>query len=287
MARRLLFLWLVFAAGLAQAQTRISDVIYLKSGGAAFTMDVFVPAHPTGKGVIYLVSGGYWSDHSQINPAIAKPFNDRGMTVFEVVHGAGPRYHVPEIVAMLQRAVRFIRTDAKRFQIDPNEIGIWGMSSGGHLSLMVAATGAPGDPNAKDPVDQASSAVNAVVAFAPPTDLLNWGSPGRSAFHVQNLAVFMPAFGVNPQTPEDDVNKLGHMLSPVERVTASFPPTLLIHGDKDELVPFQQSQEMDAALAKAGVPHKLIAATGYGHDAAMIGVKLQDMLDWFDAHLKK
>src|SRR5690242_13866203 len=84
-------------AGFASAQSRTEDVIYMKSGGAAFTMDVFKPAKPNKAAVVFMVSGGWVSDHSMLasyGRAIEKLFGDAGFTVFEVVHGAQPRYKV-------------------------------------------------------------------------------------------------------------------------------------------------------------------------------------------------
>jgi len=125
-----------------------------------------------------VVSGGWVSSHEQINPGIAKFFTDRGQTVFEVVHGTQPKFTIPEIVQDIQRSVRFIRTHAAEYGVDPNRLGISGASSGGHLSLMTAALGKDGSPDAKDPVDRASSRIQAVACFFPPTDFLNYGQEG-------------------------------------------------------------------------------------------------------------
>src|ERR1700682_3478865 len=100
MSPRLPIVLLSFLAALAQAQTRTQDVIYMKAGGAAFTMDVFKPAKPNKAAVVFMVSGGWVSDHSMLKrfaPDIEKVFADAGFTVFEVVHGAQPRFKVPEI----------------------------------------------------------------------------------------------------------------------------------------------------------------------------------------------
>src|SRR5579872_3460732 len=95
MSPRLAVLLLPFLAALASAQTRTQDVIYMKAGGAAFTMDVYKPAKPNKAAVVFMVSGGWISDHSMLKgfgPGIEKVFGDAGFTVFEVVHGAQPRY---------------------------------------------------------------------------------------------------------------------------------------------------------------------------------------------------
>lgn len=170
--------------------TRVQDVIYGRKPGVALTMDVFKPSKPNGIAVLYMVSGGWVSSHEAVNPGLAKLFTDRGETVFEIVHGSQPKYTIPEIVQDIQRAVRFIRTHAAEYGVDPNRIGITGASSGGHLSLSIGALGVDGLPNAPDPVDRASSAVQAVACFFPPTDFLNYGKEGVNALKVDILKPF-------------------------------------------------------------------------------------------------
>src|SRR3954452_24540576 len=155
--------------------TRTQDVIYGRKYGLALTMDVFTPKKANGVGVIFVVSGGWFSRPQAIHPALATPLLKRGYTVFAVVHGSQPRFTVPEIVEDMHRAVRFIRHHATEYGVDPDRLGITGASAGGHLSLMIGTAGQKGNPNAPDPVDRESSRVKAVACFFPPTDLLNYG----------------------------------------------------------------------------------------------------------------
>lgn len=283
--RLLAFCVLALTSAISNAQERVRDVIYLKQNGCAYTLDVFKPQTANHKAIIWMVSGGWFSNHGMIDAGLAKAFTDRGYTVFEVVHGSQPKYTIPEIVPMVRRSVRFVRANAATYAINPQEIGVMGGSAGGHLSLEIGGLGDDGNPSASDPVDRVSSRVEAVVAFFPPTDFLNWGGPGIVPFHMTNLSIFMPAFGVTPQTPENEVMKIGKDLSPIGLVKAGYPPTLLIHGDADKLVPLQQSQELDEAFAKAGVEHKLIVVHGTGHGEDTMAKGLPDALAWFDSHL--
>ena len=272
-------------AGVAPAQSRVKDVIYLKQAGCAYTMDVFKPKTSNHKAIVWMVSGGWVSNHEGINAFLAQPFTEKGFTVFQVVHGSQPKYTIPEIVPQVRRAIRFIRDNATTYDISPNAIGVAGGSAGGHLSLEIAGLGDDGDPNAKDPVERVSSRVNAVVAFFPPTDFLNWGTDGNTPFQVATMETYYPAFGVTKQTSKEDAVKIARAESPILLVTSSFPPTLLVHGDADKLVPVQQSKLMDAAFEKAHVVHKLVIVPGTGHDAATLLKGLQPALDWFDSHL--
>ena len=261
---------------LAPAQTRTEDVIYMKAGGTAFTMDVFRPAEPNKAAVVFMVSGGWMSDHSMLKsimPNIEKVFGDAGFTVFEVVHGAQPRYKVTEIVEQVRTAVRFVHAHATEYGVDTNRVGVSGISSGGHLSLMIA--GSPDSP------------VNAVAAIAPPTDLANWGKPSYILVDDPQMAMFVPALGFAPKASRSVMEAMAKQLSPIGLVNPKFPPTLIVHGDTDKIVPIQQAQAMDMALTKAGVEHKLDVISGGGHDEKTFVPGLIQALQWFKEKLLK
>ncbi len=261
---------------LASAQARVQDVIYMKAGGTAFTMDVLKPARPNKAAVVFIVSGGWASDHSMLanyTPDLEKTFVDGGFTVFEVVHGAQPRYKVAEIVEQVKTAIRFVHAHAADYGIDTNRVGVSGISSGGHLALMVGSS--PDSP------------VNAVAAISPPTDLANWGKPGLLLTDDPPFSVFIPALEIDPKAPKSDSEAVARKLSPVTFVNAKFPPTLIVHGDGDKIVPLQQAQAMDKALAKLDVAHKLEVVAGGGHDNTTFGPGLKKALQWFKDRLLK
>jgi len=269
-------------ASLATADhTRVSDVVYGKKLGVALTMDVFKPERPNGIGALFMVSGGWVSRHEAITPEVARPLTDKGITVFMVVHGSQPKFTLPEIVSDVNRAVRFVRTNAADYKVDPSRLGVFGMSAGGHLSLMLGAFGKPGNAEATDPVERASSEVQSVAAFFPPTDMLNYGKPGQEAFEIPALRVFWPAFGMTPQTPKEKAREMATSYSPIVGVTAKMPPVLLIHGDADTLVPIQQSEIIAAKLKESGVKHRLEVRPGKGHGWAEMRPDLNLVADWF------
>ena len=265
--------------------TRTEDVIYGRKFGTALTLDVFQPEKLNRAGVILMISGGFFSSHDAINAGLCKPFLDRGYTVFAVVHGSQPKFVIPEIVQDIHRAVRYIRHHADRYGVDPNKLGITGGSAGGHLSLTMGTQGTPGDPQAKDPIDQASSAVQAVACFFPPTDFLNYGKPGEDAVGVGILKDFKPAFGPRSDTAEDR-QKLGREISPIDFVTAKLPPTLIIHGDADKLVPLQQAEAFIQRAQDLGATAKLVVKAGKAHGWPDMGPDLALLADWFDEHLR-
>jgi acetyl esterase/lipase len=278
--------------------TRQEDVIYGRKDGTALTMDVFRPkANASGAAVVLVVSGGFFSSHEAIIPAFARPLLDRGDAVFAVVHGSQPRYTVPEIIGDLHRAVRFIRHHAGDYGIDPGRIGITGASAGGHLALMLGTAGDGGRPDAPDPVDRESSRVQAVACFFPPTDFLNYGGPGQELIRpTDHGPAFRAAFDYReldpvrriwvPITDPDRLRKITRDISPISHVSPDDPPTLIFHGDRDALVPIQQSETMVKALEQAGVEAKLVIKPGAGHGWLAMVTDMEQFADWFDAHLK-
>jgi acetyl esterase/lipase len=286
------------AAADEPAYTRQEDVIYGRKHGVALTMDVFTPKkNANGAGIIFCVSGGFLSSHEAINPNFYKEFQDRGYTVFAVVHGSQPKYTIPEIITDMHRAVRFIRAHAKDYGIDPDRLGITGASAGGHLSCMQGVGGKDGDPKAKDPVERASSKVQAVACFFPPTDFLNYGRPGEEALGAGVLKGFKAPFdfmefdkGTNAFvliTDKEKRREIGKQISPVYHASKQSAPTLIIHGDADQLVPIQQAEILIAKLKEEGVPAELVVKKGASHGWPGLDKDLKTIADWFDKYLKK
>ncbi len=278
--------------------SRTEDVVYGRKFGTALTMDVFKPKRGgNGLGVIAVVSGGWVSNHDAIRPGFGAPLLDRGYTVFGVVHGCQPKFTIPEIVADMNRAVRFIRFHAADYGIDPEQIGIYGGSAGGHLSLMQGTAGDLGDPKARDEVDRVSSRVQAVACFFPPTDFLNYGKPGENALGRGVLQGFKAPFDFHELDPKrrvfvpvedsDTILEIGRKISPIYHVTADDPPVLIIHGDADKLVPIQQAETIVEKFKEAGVDAKLVVKSGASHGWSDIAKDYEQFGDWFDGHLKR
>src|SRR5947209_2309359 len=157
------------------------NVVYGMYSGAALLMDVYRPANPNGYGII-LISGSGWTAPMAYSAAplksitaslqYAKPLVAAGYTVFVVNHRALPRFHYPAAVEDVQRAVRFVRSNAGSFGIRADRIGAAGGSSGGHLVSMLGTLDGKGNANDSDPVERESAKVQCVVARAAPTNFL-------------------------------------------------------------------------------------------------------------------
>jgi acetyl esterase/lipase len=264
---------------------RTEDVIYGRKFGTALTLDVFQPRPTNGVGIVFMVSGGWFSSHESISGVFFKPLLKRGYTVFAVVHGSQPKFVVTEIVEDIHRALRFIRHNAVPYGVDPDKLGIIGASAGGHLSLTIGTQGGPGDAKAKDPIDRESSAVQCVACLFPPTDFLNYGQPGEDAVGVGVLKSFKPAFGPRSDT-EEGRQKLGREISPIYFVHSNMPPMLIIHGDADKLVPIYQTQKFVERCQSVDSTAKLVVREGKGHGWPDFSKDMELCADWFDQYLR-
>ena len=249
----------------------VPDVVYGHKHGMALTFDVYKPKQANGAGILFIVSGGWYSSWRPPEQSIGwfKPMLDKGFTVFAVRHGSSPKYVIPEIIEDVRRSVRFIRLRANDFGVAPDRLGVAGASAGGHLSLMLGTASDKGDPNAKDEVLRGTDRVAAVVAYFPPTDLRAW----------VNKSTDYPALNFEEEKAAD--------CSPLLHVSEDDPPTLLIHGDKDELVPIDHSENILAEFKKQKVTSELLVIKDAGH-----GFRGEDgkraseaMVAWFEKHL--
>jgi acetyl esterase/lipase len=255
-----------------------ADVVYGHKMGMSLTYDVIRPENQNGAAIIYMVSGGWisrWSPPERLLDSWDDEL-DAGFTVIAVRHGSSPLFKVPDAWADVSRAVRHVRQHAAAYGIDPDRLGVTGMSAGGHLSLMLGLGSDAGDPAAEDVIERVSSRVTAVVAYFPPTDL-------RPLARGEN-----PPGGGSQRFPALNFDvELGESVSPIAFVSDDDPPTLLIHGDADTLVDISASQNLVAELERTPVIFDFITIEGAGHgfrgDDAVRARAAR--LEWFQAHL--
>ena len=283
----LLLLGACFAT-ITKAQAKLDimpDVVYGHKDGMALTMDVLKPkAGSNGAAVIFMVSGGWVSNYVPPQQfALRSPFKellDKGFTVIALRHGGSPKYLIPEIVGDVRRGIRFIRFNAKQWGVDPNRLGVVGGSAGGHLALMIGNASDNGDTNAKDDFMKESDRVAAVVAYFPPVDLRQIAR-GLNAPSDGSVYSRFPALNFEKEKAAE--------YSPIVFVTPDDPPTLLIHGDKDDLVPISNSKIIYDAFQKNNVKTNFVTIEGAGHgfqgeDAARSNALT---VAWFEQMLSK
>lgn len=292
-----IMLLLTAAAAGSQAQgVRIEpNVVFGMYSGLALLMDAYHPVKPNGYGVLYISGSGWhapqeYSAEPLKQSGQAKEYATRlagaGYTVFSVTHRAAPRFRYPAAVEDVQRAVRFVRHHAKRYGIRPDRIGAVGGSSGGHLVLMLGTLSGTGDPNSADAVERESAKVQCVVARAAPADLSRMGGSDAVTLVASFIGMPIPdadsAMAVEARTYRE--------ASPLSHVSADDAPTLLMHGDRDSVVPFEQSEMMQRAFRSAGVATSLLRVPGGGHGANFAGAinppdYMGEMIRWLERHL--
>lgn len=259
-----------------------TDLVYGHKDGLAMTMDLYRPeGEANGGAILFMVSGGWysrWAPPEQLT-GLLQPYLDAGFHVFAVRHGSSPRYAIPEAVADVKQAVRFVRKHADRFEIDAERLGVLGMSAGGHLALMLGTTGDEDREEGDEVTEGHSSRVAAVVALVPPTDLrvAVWESP-------ESLPAYRGFPALNLEMSKAAEN------SPLVHVTPDDAPALVIMGGRDELVPPRHGEWIAEAFEKNQVRHKLLIFPDAGHGlegeenrARMI----REAVGWFQTHLTK
>ena len=164
------------------------------------------------------------------------------ISVLLLKYRLGPRYNHPSPMLDATRAMRMVRARAKEWDLDPNRIGIWGFSAGGHLASTIATHFDGGDPNAADPIERASSRPDIAVLAYP---VISMDAVITHAGSRRNL------LGDNP-SPE-----LVELLSNERQVTPQTPPTFLFHTVGDDVVRVENSLLFAEGLRKAKVPYEM------------------------------
>jgi acetyl esterase/lipase len=218
---------------------RRSRYIYTTRGERAFQLDLYQPwdEHSLAPGVV-VVHGGSWhhGDSGQI-PALNSYLAARGYVVAAINYRLAPEHRFPAARDDVLAAIAYLKARAGDFGLDPNRLALLGRSAGGQLALLVAYT-------ANDP------AIRGVVSFYAPTDLrYGYAHPARVAV-IDGIPLVESFLGGSPSTIPD----IYDAASPITFAKAA-PPTLLIHGGRDELVSPIQSERLVARLQAAGRPH--------------------------------
>jgi len=234
----------------------VHDVLIGKGGDLDLHAEIAYPKDATGPlpAVVYIHGGGWIGGSHKQTPYLK--IAQAGYFAASIEYRLDNVAKWPAQIQDCELGVRWLRANAAQYHVDPNRIGAWGDSAGGHL---VACLGTMADV----PADEGdggypgvSSAVQAVVDFYGPTDFDTHGIYSPKAIQLSE-----GLFGV----PHDQNPTLWKSGSPVFYVKAGDPPMLLVHGDADTLVPIAQSNVFDAALTKAGVPHQLIIVKNGEH----------------------
>ena len=237
-------------------------------------LTVFRPQPLTGNrtAVIIAPGGSYLGLASNLEGRqVADWYTSRGVTAFVLRYRLGSRYRYPTPLQDAQRAIRFVRSYANDFGIEPDRVGFMGFSAGGHLAAMTATMFDAGEPEAQDLIERVNSRPDFVVLGYPWLNAMEKNETGV-LFYCSALTI-----------PPDQCTRL-EQYSPDQHVSAQTPPTFIYHTTDDESVPVEASMKYYGALRAAGVPVEMHL---FGHGRHGSGLGLGDAsLDLWPALLE-
>jgi acetyl esterase/lipase len=264
------------------AQAKVErDIVYTKVGTAELKLDIDEPAGGTEpRPAVIVLHGGAWRQGSKSDVhSIMPEFVRRGYVAVAPQYRLCPKDAFPAQVHDVKAAVRWIKSNSRKYRVDPDRIGAIGFSAGGHLALMLGLTspndGLEGVVSAGAP----DSRVKAVVNYFGPTDLAAKDIPEICKPWVKDF------LGGSPEEKPEAAAKA----SPVTFVSKDDAPALTFQGTKDPLVPFNQAIKLAEAMTTAGVPGRveLVIGAGHGWPNPELERTVSDTFGFFDTYLKK
>ncbi len=237
---RLCALPLLLLASLSAEELR--DLEFARPGGTPLTLDAYLPPSQKPRPAVLLVHGGGWEagdKRTYIRPWF-ETLTAAGLAWFSIDYRLGPAHKHPAAVEDIEAALRFLRANAKKFNIDPRRIAIMGESAGGHLAMLVALRG--------------REHVKAAVSFYGIHDLDSWARQ-RGGELPKNICGYL----------SDTARATLKDASPSTYVSRRNPPTLFVHGTGDKGVPSQQSSEMCGRMKQAGADCEVFLISGAPH----------------------
>jgi len=258
------------------------DLPYVTGGHERQKLDLYLPRTEEKLPLIIRIHGGAWLAGSKESEGPQDYLQD-GFAVASINYRLSQHAVFPAQIQDCKAAVRYLRANAQKYNLDPNRFGVWGASAGGHLAALLGTTG---DVNEFDVGENlsVSSRVQAVVDYFGPTDFLQ-----MEAHRLPNGMIHN-----SPDSPEskliggyiqDNPQKVAKA-NPITYVKKDDPPFLIIHGDMDPLVPHHQSELLETALKKAGVPVIFYTVKGGGHGGFKDPNVPKLTKEFFEKHLK-
>jgi len=250
-----------FPSSRAPLAVKYGNVPYAHVSGKDIVLDLYQPAKSTRPlPCIVWIHGGGWSAGSK-DPCPAALFALDGYVVVSIDYRLTQEAPFPAQIHDCKGAIRFLRAHAGEMKIDPDRIGVWGASAGGHLVALLGTSG--GDKDLEGDVGGnagQSSRVQAVCDWYGPTDFTQFAKFPRAA---DSNKMLTQLFG-GPLSKHTD---LARQASPVTYADKNAAPFLIMHGDKDILVPLHQSELLRDALKGAGADVEMEVIKDAGHGA--------------------
>ena len=240
----------------------LHDVVIGKGGGRDLHAEIAYPSAAVSPlpAVVY-VHGGAWSGGSHKRPAVLLQLAQAGYFAASIEYRLSGEAKWPAQIQDCRLAIRWLRANAAKYHVNPERIGVWGDSAGGHLAACLGTMAEVKEYEGDGGFPRVSSAVQAVIDFYGPTSLVATATDASGGYPPNHMKPIEALFGV-PYAENPELWKSG---SPLRYVKAGNPPMLLVHGDSDRTVHLAQSTMFAAALAKAGVPHQFLVVKNAGH----------------------
>lgn len=256
------------------------DITYAKVGDTELKLDLARPAEGDGPfPAVVAIHGGGWraGNKSNMRPFLLE-LAKRGYVAISPQYRFAPQDRFPAQVHDVKASVRWLRSHASEYKVNPDKLGAMGVSAGGHLALMLGVTGPDDGLEGDVPKDAPSSRVQAVVNIVGPSDLLAKDLPEVSK------GILKEFLGGTVEEKQAEATKA----SPLTYVSKDDPPVLTFQGTKDELVPYTQAVLLAEAQTKNGVPGRVEILVGAGHGFPKEEIERTSvrMFNFFDEHLK-
>jgi acetyl esterase/lipase len=266
----------------------LKNLVYARAGDKNLLLDLYLPEDSVVPlPAIVWVHGGAFRMGSKENPRALR-LVDRGYAVASINYRLSQEAIYPAQIHDCKAAVRWLRTHAGEYGIDPDRIGAWGSSAGGHLVATLGTSG--GVPELEGDLGNlaASSRVQAVCDFFGPSDFLRMNDVQGSMDHDAPDSPESQLVGAPIQERPDLVARA----NPITTISPDTPPFLIVHGDADDTVILNQSQFLYRALRVAGLDATFHIVEGARHDFADATDAQRAQIDalvdaFFDRHLQE
>ncbi|MDF1813865.1 MAG: alpha/beta fold hydrolase [Verrucomicrobiales bacterium] len=267
---------------------KLADLDYAGNDNPKQKLDLYLPAKPLSDGplpVVCWIHGGGWKNGDKANARKVFSYPAGGKyAAASIGYRLSGEAQWPSQIQDCKAAIRFLKANAEKYNLDPDRIAVWGSSAGGHLVAMLGVSdGVAHLEGDTGPNDDQNSKVACVVDYYGPTELLLMNKNGSTMDHdspnsPESLLVGGPIQENSEKTRD---------ASPVHHVTKDDSPVLLVHGTDDPLVPYQQSVVFEKSLENAGVAATLVTIEKAGHGKGFPARADEIVRQFLDFHLLK
>ena len=242
------------------------NIAYVENGHRNQVLDIYLPEQPSDKPLPLMIwiHGGAWMAGSQANPPVLYLVS-KGFAVASIQYRFSKDAIWPAQSYDCKAAIRFLRANAAKYNFDPERFAVGGDSAGGHLAAFIGTSGDVKEMEGDLGNTNVSSRVQAVVDWFGPTDLLLMGEQAGPNSMIRHTDANSPE-SLLLGGPVQEKKELAKTANPLTYIDKNDPPFLIMHGDKDDLVPHAQSVILAKALIDAGVEVTMKTIPGAAHE---------------------